>query len=274
MTAETNVTEATATDRAGTNAPGFLATFSAEWTKLTSVRSTYVIVLLTIVLAIGMTALVALATGSTWDDWNANNREQFDPVLFSAFGAIFTGILLTVLGVLSFGSEYSSGMIRLTFTVTSRRWRVLIAKAIAIAIITWVTATVATVGMYLVGQAVLEAFDMPTVAISESDGLRTVLALSLTAPFFPIIGLALAVLMRNTAGAITTALALFFLPAIFGGLLPTWWQENVLAFNPTSASDALAFGHLDDSAMYLDAPLAAVVVVAWFVIFMGAAHIT
>lgn len=267
MTAET-----ASRTRAVAATPSFASTLASEWTKLTSVRSTYIIVALGILLSMGMSALVAAATGSTWDDWNERDRAEFDPVLFGISGAMFGGILFSVLGVLAFSSEYSSGMIRLTLTVTPRRSRVLFAKAIVVAVITWVAGSVATIGMYLTGQAILDAFDMPTVGLTEGDALRAVGVICVAAPLFPIFGLTLAVLLRSTAGAITTVMALLFAPGILGALLPSWWQENVLAFNPASASDALALGHLSESPMYPEVPLAAVAVVAWLIVFLGAAH--
>jgi hypothetical protein len=66
----------------------------------------------------------------------------------------------------------------------------------------------------------------------------------------------------------------FFAPAMFGGLIPNWWQENVLSLLPSSAGDSLSLGHVVDSDMYLDPLPAAIVVVAWLVITIGAAYVT
>src|SRR5690606_22634533 len=79
--------------------PGFGATLLSEWTKLRSVRSTYIILGLAIVLSIGMTALMSLIIGSTWDEWLPPQQAAFEPTLFSFFGNVFSAILISVLGV-------------------------------------------------------------------------------------------------------------------------------------------------------------------------------
>jgi len=252
--------------------PGLSATFRSEWTKLTTVRTTYILAGLGFLLSVGMTALIALATGTTWEDWSETDQANFDPVVFGIVGSIFGSCLFIVIGALAFASEYSSGMIRLTFTATPKRGRVLAAKVLVIALFTGILGTVTTVVMYVTGQAVLGAYDMPTVGLGESDALRTVIGMSVTAPFFPILGLALAVLLRSTAGSITSVLVLYFAPSMFGGLLPRWWQDNVLTWTPSYVVDSLTLGHVDSSP-YLDEPLAVVGVVAWLTIAIGAAYL-
>ncbi len=53
-----------------TTEPGFGATLQSEWTKLRSLRSTWIIVSLAIGLSIGFSALIALVSGLTHDSWN------------------------------------------------------------------------------------------------------------------------------------------------------------------------------------------------------------
>lgn len=273
MEARCSVTaDAMTSRRVAVKTPGFADTVASEWTKLMSVRTTYILAGLAIVLSIGMTAVIAAAIGSTWDDLSPQEQADLNPILFGIFGSIFGAVLFAVLGVLAFASEYSSGMIRLTFTTTPQRGRVLLAKGVVVSIVVWVAGTIAAIGMFLVGQAVASGFDIPTASLGDADALRTVAAISLAGPVFPLIGLALAVLLRSTAGAITAIVAMIFAPSFFGGLLPRWWQENILAYNPSSANDALALGHVDDGPLYLDPPLAAVVVVFWVVAFMAAAY--
>lgn len=252
---------------------GFSATLASEWTKITSLRSTYIMVGLALVLGIGMTALITAVVGNTWSDWPANEQADFDPVLTSFFGNVFTAILLSVLGVTAVSSEYSSGMIRTTLTATPRRGRVLIAKMLIIGLLTLVIGTIATVGMFLVGQAIFSSYGIETASLGDEDAFRMVLGICLGQPLFPLIGAGLAVLLRNTAGAITTVMALIFAPSIFGPLLPSWWQENILRYLPGPASDNLARINDTDSMLYMGAGMAGAVVVGWIVIFIGAAHV-
>lgn len=267
------MSEAATTTPQAMAAAGLMATVRSEWTKLFTVRSTYITLALGIVLSIGMTALVSLATGTTFDDWNARDQADFEPTMFSLVGIVFGGIVFSVMGVLAVTGEYSSGMIRLTLIATPRRWRVLAAKAIVVAVVLTVVSTVTTVGMFLTGQAILASFDMPTVGLGEADALRAVAAMGLLGAFFPLIGLSLGFLLRSAAGGITAVLAILWLPEIFGGLLPMWWRENILSLLPGPALDSVAIGHIVDSPMYSHAAVGGVVAAIWLVIFLGAAQV-
>jgi ABC-2 type transport system permease protein len=261
---------ATATAQAARPAR-FADTLASEWSKLFSVRSTYIMLALGIVLSIGMTALVSLAVGSTFDDWNAAEQADFEPIMFSLVGIIFGGIVYSVFGVLAVSGEYSSGMIRQTLTATPRRGRVLAAKAVIVAVVLLVFSLITTLGMFLVGQMIYESFDMPTVGLGDADAQRAVLGVGLTGPLFPLIGLSLAFILRSTAGAITAVLAVLWLPEIFGGLLPMWWRENVISLLPGPAMDSVSIGHIVDSATYSDPAIGALITAAWMVIFLGGA---
>ncbi len=254
-------------------APGFGNTLTSEWSKLFSVRSTYIALALGLLLSIGMTALVSLAVGSTFDDWQPAEQADFEPIMFSMIGIIFGGIIYSVFGVLAVTGEYSSGMIRQTLTATPKRGRVLAAKALIVAVVVTIFTLITTVGMFLVGQVIYDSFDMPTVGLGESDALRAVLGLTLLGWCFPLIGLALGFILRSAAGAITAVLAILWLPEIFGGLLPLWWRENVISLLPGPAMDSIAIGHIVDSATYSDPWVGGAITLGWMVIFLGAAFV-
>lgn len=262
----------------------FLATLGSEWAKLTSLRSTYVTLAVTIVLAIGLSGLITWAIGSSFEDWDPIAVATYEPIMMSFFGIVFGTILLCLIGVTFVASEYGNGMIRLTLTATPRRGRVLLAKGLIIAAVTLVVGTVMAVSTFLIGQAILGIYDLPTASLSDPDAQRAILGLGLTAPVFPLIGAALAVLFRSTAAAISTVLALIFTPAIFGAMLPTWWQENVLRYLPDRAIDSFAIGPLmtrdasegmmgmmGGGVQYLDPTVGALVTLAWLAVFLGAA---
>ena len=78
-------------------------------------------------------------------------------------------------------------------------------------------------------------------------------------------------MLRSTAAAIIAVLVLLFAPPFLGGLLPEWWSDNVLAYVPGPASDAIAIGHLEGAATPLSAGVGVLVVLAWLALFLGAA---
>jgi len=248
----------------------FWNTLAAEWSKLASLRSTYLILGLGVVLSIGTSALVTLALGSTQESWAAD----FSPVTTSMVGNIWALIVSAVFGVLVMSREYSGGMIRLTLAATPRRGRVLAAKLLLVSGITLLFGLLTTVGMFLVGQVVLGAYGMPTTDLGDADARRMVLGLGAVMPFFPLVGLAFAVIFRSTAGAITAVLGFLWLPVIFGELLPRWWQEHVLSLLPGAAMDSFTVAHIEPSPTFSDPAVGAVIAVTWLVAIVGAAYVT
>lgn len=131
----------------------FAAVLRSEWTKLISLRSTKVALALSVVLALALTALLAVVAGATHGDWTPEDRQSREPGEGSLIGGILTVVILTVLGVTAATGEYVSGTIRLTFTATPRRGRVLAAKALVVAAVTLAAGLVSNVAMFLLGGA-------------------------------------------------------------------------------------------------------------------------
>ncbi|MGY6501501.1 MAG: ABC transporter permease [Acidimicrobiales bacterium] len=254
--------------------PGLAATMRSEWTKLRTAKGPIRNLILGVVTGIGLSALLALAVGATFSEWSTTDQAEFDSVLFSLSGAMLTAIFFVAVGVRTATAEYGSDMMRLTFTVTPRRARVLWAKAAVVALVTWVAGAVAMVGMILVGEAIFAAYDMQTVGLSSGETLRTMALVVLFVPGYPLLGLVTGILTRSTASAITIVLALIFAPSFFGGLFPAWWQENILSLLPGSVFDAVSIGHLTSSAMYHSMAVAVPLAIAWIVLPLLLARVT
>ena len=136
----------------------FFVTVRSEWTKLASLRGTALKLALAFLLSVGLTALLALMIGATWDDASPAARAEHDPTGIGLFGSTFSMIVFAVLGATAVTSEYSSGMIRLTLTATPRRGRVLAAKAAVVGAVTLVVGLVTAIVTFLVAQAVLASY--------------------------------------------------------------------------------------------------------------------
>jgi ABC-2 type transport system permease protein len=244
----------------------FRATFSSEWAKLVGLRSTWVLLAFAAVLSVGMTSLLAWAGGWSWDEWTEADKAAFDPLMTSFVGLLFGGVLGVVIAVRQVTNEYSSGMIRLTMQVTPDRRRVLLAKMLSVVAFLAIPMVAITFATILAGQAVLGAYDVPTVEVFSGSTFWTVLGTGVSGVFYPLIAVPLAFMLRSTASSVTALLLLMVFPAMFGGMFPRAIQERVLAWLPGPAVDAVTIGHLDPGyAMYLDWPWAALAIIGWLV---------
>lgn len=269
MTTATVSSNRTLASGASTRSAGFIDTLASEWSKLATLRATHLTLGLGFLLSVATTAIGCIALGMTKDDWSPD----FSPVTTTMIGVAFGLIVYTVFGVMVVSREYASGTIRLTLTATPRRSRVFLAKLAITGGTLLVVGLATTLTMFFVGQALLGAYGMPTETLADPDAARMVLGLGVAMPFFPMIGFAFAVLLRSTAGGITTALGLLWLPQIFGQLVSEGFQKNVLSLLPSNGVDTLTAGHIQHSPAFPDPVAGAVIAATWFAVIMGAAYV-
>lgn len=249
-----------------TTEPGFGATLRSEWTKVRSVRSTWIIVGLAILLSIGTSALVSFVIGATVNDWDDSGLGVSGPAQSSMTGMPFRLILLIVLGVTSVTSEYSSGMIRTTFVVNPRRLHVLAAKAFIVGLLGIMVGAITVSGMFLVGQAIFSSYGLETASITDSDTARFLIVFGLVqATVYTMIPFSIAWLLRGTATAITASIGFLFLPFNLAGFVPAWVQANVLRYLPDLATDSLAGFTESGATTHLGQTPAIAVVAIWLI---------
>ena len=253
-------------------APSFGALLQAEWTKLRSLRSTWIIASLAIGLSIGFSALIALTSGLTHDSWNDDVRAAFDPVLTTNSGSLFGCILLIVLGVTAVTSEYSSGMIRTTFIDTPRRNRVFAAKTTVVALLGLVITAISIPGMFLVSQPIFGHYGLPTASVTDSATSRILLTIALTQALnYALLPFAIGWLLRGTASAITVSIGFLWLPWMLGPILPLWAKEHVLRYLPDVSANSLSGITKADAPQYLAQTPAIMVIAVWIVGALAAA---
>jgi ABC-type transport system involved in multi-copper enzyme maturation permease subunit len=246
--------------------PGFGAALQAEWTKLRSLRSTWIIVSLAIGLSIGFSAIIALTSGLTHDGWNDTVRNAFDPVLTTNSGSLFGCIMLIVLGVTAVSSEYSSRMIRTTFIGNPRRLQVFAAKTIVVAWLGLVITGISIPGMFLVSQPIFAHYGLETASITDADTYRTLGKIMLTQMLnYALIPFAIAWLLRSAASAIAVSLGFLWLPWMLGPVLPASVKENVVRYLPDVAANSLSGITKAGSPEFLSQGPAVMVITIWVV---------
>jgi ABC-type transport system involved in multi-copper enzyme maturation permease subunit len=254
--------------------PGFGALLQAEWTKLRSLRSTWIIVALAIGLSIGFSAVIAFMSGLTHETWNDDVAAAFDPVLTTNSGSLFGSILLLVLGVTAVTPEYSSGMIRTTFIGTPRRLRVFAAKTIVVALLGLAITAISIPGMFLVSQPIFRHYGLETASITDSETFRILSTITMTQMLnYALIPFAIGWLLRGTASAITVAIGFLWLPWMLGPVLPDAVKEHVLRYLPDVAANSLSGIYKADTPQYLSQTPAMIVIAVWVIGLLAAAAI-
>jgi hypothetical protein len=228
-------------------AAGPAATFGdvlrSEWTKLRSVRSTFWALTVTVVLGIALGAVISAAAAHGYARFSVASKLSWDPTGVSLTGVAIAQLAIAVLGVLCVSSEYSSGMIRTSLIAVPRRGRVLAAKALVFAAVTFVVGEVTSFTAFAVGQALISGH-APHAVLGDPGVARAVAGAGLYLTVLAILSVAAGALLRHPAAAIGAMVAvLFVLPGI-AQALPDSWRNPVSEFWPTQAGSQLTSVHI------------------------------
>lgn len=258
---------------AGTGRNTLFRTIRSEFIKLTTLRSTWWMVggLLTLLVLVGLIS-AATSTGSleSPDSDGGGGFGASDPVSTVLAGANIAVLLVAVLGVLIGAREYTSGSIGLTLTAVPQRRRIVLGKLVAAAGLLIPTALIGVLVAFFAGMAILDGSDAVTVGFGDDGVARAVLGNAAYLVGIGLLGVALGVLLRSTAGGIGALIGgVLFLPTLAGVLLPDSWDE-VLSYLPSNAG--AAFTSLMPTPDLLSATNGALVFSAWvFAAIVGSA---
>ena len=162
-----------------------------EWIKLRTLRSTWWTLGIT---AAGATAM-AVAIG-------LNTKNAAGDLTNNALAGVVPGLLLTgVLGVLVMTGEYTSGMIRATFTAIPRRPLLLAAKAAVFGAVALAVGEAASFTAFFAGGLALR-HGIPAPTLSQPGVLRAVLLGGASFCLIGLLGIGLGAIIRHTAAAI------------------------------------------------------------------------
>ena len=224
--------------RAAFRAATFGDVLRSEWTKLRSVRSTFWSLTATVVLGVGLGAAISAAAAHGYPKSSVSGKLSWDPTAVSLDGMALASLAIVVLGVLCISSEYSSGMIHPSLIAVPKRGRVLAAKSLVFAAVTFVVGEVTSFAAFFVGQALISGH-APHAALGDPGVARAVVGTGLLLASLAVLSVAAGTLLRHPATAIATMIAvLFVLPAI-AQALPDSWRNPVTEFWPTEAGGQL-----------------------------------
>jgi ABC-2 type transport system permease protein len=238
--------------------------FRAEWTKLLTLPSNWRTAVITVVMAIGFGALAVSSQVSQWHSMSAQQQRAFDPTSVSLSSVIITTVILGALAARSVTGEYSTGMIRSTFTAMPVRKAVLVAKAAAVAAFVFPVALLCNVVSFVIGQRILTGKHLE-VTFTHPGVLLAIILGTLAVSLIAIVGVGLGGIIRHTAGA-ATALAVIIVGGLtIGQYLPTGVRQDL----PATAMQATLTVHR--SAGLLSPGMAIVVLAVYAAVALAAA---
>ncbi|GGQ14751.1 hypothetical protein BKA00_002004 [Actinomadura coerulea] len=145
-------------------------------------------------------------------------------------GALVGQVAIVTLAVLFVTAEYRRGMLRTTFAAAPRRGRVLAAKAVVVGLASLAAGLVAAFGSVLLAGPVEHAHGLAAPSLAHGAVLRAVTGTGALFALIAVFSLAVAVIVRRGAPAITIVLLLLIVPQIVATGLPlsaARWLERL-----------------------------------------------
>ncbi|HEY2507086.1 MAG TPA: ABC transporter permease [Streptosporangiaceae bacterium] len=209
----------------------------AEWTKLRTVPGPAWLLLAIVALTAGVSAAAVGATSCP-----PGLRCPVDPAKLSLTGVQFGQAVVAVLAVLMICSEFSNGMIRVTFAAMPARPLVLAAKASILAGLVLAAGIIAVAGSVLAGHLILPAHGFTAargfhaVWVTYGPSMRAAAGSVLYLGLIALLSLGVAAMVRDSAVAIGAVLAVLYLfPIILAFVTNPAWQHRLERWTPTIA---------------------------------------
>jgi ABC-2 type transport system permease protein len=239
------MSQVTAIRPTAVSTPRLLRSFLlAEWIKLRSVRSTVITLAVAAASAIGIGAFACAQYAHRYAAIVAHAGHgtvliKTDATGQSLLGNALAQLAIGTLGVLIVTSEFGTGMIRASLAAMPQRGRWFAAKLSVFGLVALVVGQALTFASFGIGQAIL-ARQHIGVSLGDPGALRSVVATGLYVALIGLLGATIGLIVRHTAGALTSLLGmLFVLPVLFGAL-PLHLQNQAERFLPENIGEQAA----------------------------------
>ena len=214
--------------------------FRSEWTKFWSIRSTYIVFALAVFFMVGLSVLIAwgISTAVEENDLDAPASLLLDSAWLSLQGINLAQLAVGVLGIFAVTGEYSSGMIRATFSAVPKRIPVLIAKAVLVVLAIIVVMGPAAFAAFLLAQGILSEQGL-NAQLSDPGVTRAVFGASLFLAMVGVLGSVLGWLLRSAAGAVFALVAILILLPVLLPLVQLDWVQTIADYLSSTAGQAI-----------------------------------
>jgi ABC-2 type transport system permease protein len=206
----------------------------AEWTKIRTSRNTAWILLATVVLTAGLSALVTATI-------RVGSGSGEDPTTISLVGVELGQAIVAMLGVLVISEEYGTGMIRTTLVAIPRRMTVVATKAVNLIVLTTFAGAFGVAGSILAGRLFLShaglgpANGYALISLGNGPTLRAAAGSVIYVVLIALLAFGIASALRDTAVSIGVVLALLYLFPVIAATVHGSWQRHLEQIGPMTA---------------------------------------
>ncbi|MEY2522580.1 MAG: type transport system permease protein [Ilumatobacteraceae bacterium] len=170
-------------------------TIRSEWIKLRTVRMNFVLFVLAVAFPVVVSVLVAALA-------SINDLKVDDVVGLVTGSSVVTALLLGVVGAVSISAEFAHGTIRPTFAATPKRMRVLISKAVVIALFAAVAEALVVVFCYAVSSAIVSSRGAHLSLSDQPEARSALIGIVVFAVIVSLLGFGIGMVIRNTPAAV------------------------------------------------------------------------
>ena len=209
-----------------------LRSVHSEWIKFWTLRSTWITSFIAIALTVLFGAGIAIASGQ-----RPEGQESAKDLITT--GLAFGQIVVSVLGALVITGEYASGQIRSSLAAVPRRGHLLLAKAVVLAIVSFLLGSLSVFLSWAISKPFLGEH---AGSLTDAHYAGYIWGSGLVFAGIALMTLGIGFLLRSTAGAITVVVSLLFVI-----LLPLqlaagqWnWVNKIIECLPISVSSAMS----------------------------------
>lgn len=240
----------------------------SEYIKLRTLRSTWVLLIVTLVILAGISALFALAGYDSAGSKSAIPKSALRTAPVT--GLMFGQLVVASFGAVVIGGEYASGMIRSTMTAVPKRLPALLGKALVLGVTALVLGIVAGVAGWAAAYPLLAPKHLDT-ALTAHGIPGMIVGLGLYLAGAALMGMAIGFLLRNSAGAIVTTIALLLIVPIIFQLIPLDVIHDMTPYLPSEAGTQMT--SLDTSGDKFNQWQGGLIFAAWTFVLLVAASI-
>ena len=248
-----------------------LRSVRAEWIKLWTLRSTWITSFIAIALTVLFGAGLAAAFGQS-EQYQDTAKESITA------GLNFGQIVVAVLGALIITGEYSSGQIRSSLAAVPKRGRLLLSKAVVLAVVSFILGSVSVFLSWAISKPFLGEH---AGSLTDAHYAGYIWGSGLAYAVIALMTLGIGFLLRSTAGAITVIVSLLFVVAVPLQLAASKWEwiNKVIGCLPSTVSSAVSDPFQNatqwggDGVQFLSHGQAIAVFVAWALVPLIAAWV-